>query len=355
MGMTHEDEARDPNTSPERLAELLVLHAREVFENPVFSLLFLEDPTWLERLVFIGGLYYVLDRVEVPAFVVAHLSQSSEPTVREVARMHHALGPMEAGWEVEVAQRLAALDCSNDELRTLHVAGLVPAWLAPWLPPVLVEEALCVFSTTPLGRLHYATKGQSPELLTILAWDNDPMIVSRVAANPATPDAGLACILARQEPGPDLSTVRALAEHPNLTETLAQQIEEKFGIVAPLVIPLERFLSLVLSQKIPLRFALRRTDAPLWLKGEAIREGGFSRVDGLAWFCGLLVTEKPTDLTAALSLPLGFWYLRFAVAIHPLASVELLQTLQNDVNRYVRAAARARLTEPSWEFRLEGG
>lgn len=383
--MTPHDEASDPNTPPERLAMLLQTHLTQVLANPAFSLLFVEDPQWLERGVSVAVLVRLLNEPTLPAFVVEHFCQSTQRPVRLQAQMHHTQGPPAVGWETEVARLLAELACPPEERALLLAEGLVPHWMLPYLPepsvppePIpeshLTERYLSGLPEKVRGEL--AEKTRNKDALRFFAEDPD-LLVRRKAAgnrhlppevlcqlaqepgfddvlstNPATPTEALEQILARTSVGrQDKTIARLLTEHPNLTYEQAQRIEEHLGIPVARHLPPHVFLAQVRSQRLSHRHVLGRTDMPLWLKGEAVMVGCMAKGHNLPWFCGLLVTQSETWLKS--SAEATAWFVRFAVAIHPLTPTELLQALTDDVNRYVRAAAQARLANPGWTFQPE--
>lgn len=90
---------------------------------------------------------------------------------------------------------------------------------------------------------------------------------------------------------------------------------------------------------------------PGWLRAKALLARYSDCEHRLPFFCGLLLSGDLQGREALVGSP--FWFLRFAVAIHRSSPPEQCQALAQDANKFVRAAAQARLAEPDWSFPWE--
>jgi hypothetical protein len=89
-------------------------------------------------------------------------------------------------------------------------------------------------------------------------------------------------------------------------------------------------------------------DTPLNERRDAVRAYYRNNASLLTWFVLLLTETEDMRLDSAVQA--RWWQIRFAVAINPHAGQIRLDLLSSDANRYVRAAARARLADPNWRF-----
>jgi hypothetical protein len=95
-------------------------------------------------------------------------------------------------------------------------------------------------------------------------------------------------------------------------------------------------------------FLCLHPDTPLQVRRKAIRTYYRNHASLLTWFVLLLTETDSTRLSSAIKA--RWWQIRFAVAINPNVERDHLEILAKDANRYVRAAARARLADASWRF-----
>lgn len=303
--------------------------------------------------------------------------------------MHIALGTAQLGWEREIAQRIASLSCTVDDQRCLAANGLIPLWLTPHLRvlplkkapratsralPHAEQEQLTGLSSTEKENL--ARRARRPEVLALLGTEPDRAVQQAVADNPNTPVGTLArlaelpetCMTVLRNPSAtvevltkaleavvalDITThvsgrLSCLAWHPQVDAALAHRLWDNYQVSVPRLLPVPILLEQIEAGKLPKTVALGRDDTPLWLRGEAMMASATNRSAYLVWFCGLLATETPKRLTDAARSEA--WFTRFAAAIHPLTKQKSQERLANDGNRYVRAAAQSRLSDPSWRF-----
>lgn len=81
--------AQNPNTPPKVLFELGARHPRQLLQNPVFSLLLLEDPDLLQKLPAKCARGLLRQR-EVPPLLLEYAARDGMPSVREAALRHPA-------------------------------------------------------------------------------------------------------------------------------------------------------------------------------------------------------------------------------------------------------------------------
>jgi hypothetical protein len=82
--------AQNPNTPRRVLFELGARHPRQLLQNPVFSLLLLEDPDLLQKLPAKCARGLLAQR-EVPLLLLEYAARDPMPWMREAAARHPAL------------------------------------------------------------------------------------------------------------------------------------------------------------------------------------------------------------------------------------------------------------------------
>ncbi|MGC4047028.1 MAG: hypothetical protein QM758_24800 [Armatimonas sp.] len=385
-------EARDPNTSPKRLAELLYGFTSDVLENPALPLILLENPGWLDE-IDTERLLKLLNTSGLPAYLVEPMTQNPRQPIVVNAKMHVALGTEVTDWE-PLLRNLAALNCYREDRGILEKYELIPGWLQPYLepsaPPKKVQPRVRKpLEPLPLTEEQKQTLRASPEhkqrqiaMTTksieevVFLLEHAPDIVATYAArNPVTPLSWLeklmethGCLyelvgnpsmtpelLSRlidkvQVTGPDYVMDR-VGFHPACTPELAKRLEGLNVYDASL----GRFRTTAELETLFLaggQWALEevrgRDNVPRWLVAEGLMQEIQKRRAYLPWFCGLLALEDQKRLSK--NVRSANWFTRFAIAIHPSTKPKTLEKLVDDANRYVRFSAKARLSDTAWVF-----
>ena len=106
---TPEEIARDPNTPPEQLAQLMGTHPRLVLENPILPLLFVENQNWLNpdknsR----PELTALLHLPHVPQYITNVLKKHPYWYVQELAKMHISQDEVEGSWQAYLISMLCS-------------------------------------------------------------------------------------------------------------------------------------------------------------------------------------------------------------------------------------------------------
>lgn len=385
-------EARDPNTSLGRLAELLYGFADDVLANPSLPLILLENPGWLNE-AQIEPLLKLLGRPTLPDYLVRALTQHHKPAIATNALMHVALGEEVSSWE-PCLQNLAALNCSKDDRAILEKHELIPDWLKSYLeplpipkqvrsnprkpkaPPPFSEDQKQTLLRDSIGRQQFvAQSSKSPEEIEFLLEQFPQVVYAYAAKNPITPLLQLEKLMedshcwfalaANPSMTPELLDNLAtriiaagqkyildqIALNPNCTPELAARLRKEGVNLHNLV----RFCT---SEELQELFqsgyswvaerARTRDDAPKWLIAEGMMQEIQKRRAYLPWFCGLLALDDQKRLTK--NVRSANWFTRFAIAIHPSTKPKALEKLIDDANRYVRFAAKARLRDTTWVF-----
>jgi hypothetical protein len=148
--------------------------------------------------------------------------------------------------------------------------------------------------------------------------------------------------------------INAIASNPNTPKELLERLLPKVTHVDPMTaLSTEQLLSRwrELTQERLERTGLdaallQRKDCPLeyWLDIiELISEN-----KDLSGFLNRLYITNPNKIRSASRATA--WYQRLAIALNSKTEIATLETLANDANLYVRAAAQNRLDDPSWRF-----
>jgi hypothetical protein len=102
------------------------------------------------------------------------------------------------------------------------------------------------------------------------------------------------------------------------------------------------------SRSMARQFLCIHPETPASVRQNAVRAYYRNNASLLTWFVLLLTETEDMRLDSAVNA--RWWQIRFAVAINPHAGQMRLEMLSGDANRYVRAAAKARLMESGWRF-----
>ena len=228
--------AGNPNAPTEILLELGAEFPRELLNNPVFSLLLLENPNFVADIPLVTLLSLLKldevptqflelatshDDVEVlltiamnpktPLSALLALTQIQNIEVAEAARKHVTLaGEMQQGWNQAAIAAMQTTNLPRDRQSEMYLwaIGAVPKYLLKTLDAEV--------------RLHIAESlNTSEEVLEILATDSYSRVRAMVAQNPRTPINIVEDLMG------DVSDVvrEALAYHPLTPLTLHQQFQ----------------------------------------------------------------------------------------------------------------------------------
>lgn len=383
--MTPEEEAGDPNTAPARLASLVEHYPRTVLRNPVLPLIFLVEPTWpgtaLPFWSWLTTLQKGLLEPDLPPATLECLSYHNHPVIRSLVQLHVGLGEAQPGWEQDVPAALAALldnsyFCSPVERELLVKNVLLPPTLAALVPettttvappPEPPERQWDEPKNTqyPAARLRRArNEGTPAPVLELLAEDEDPEVTQALLQNRSTPTKVLDQIFKRLQHDKvrNKDLAREALYHRHLTLEQAGYLKTHFGLRGTLTrlweltqnpheaLPedVDRVLRQLTQEQRKCLEALLSPSYPGWLRAKALLARYSDCEHRVPFFCGLLLSDHLQGREALVGSP--FWFLRFAVAIHRSSTPEQWQALASDANKFVRAAARARLAEPGWTF-----
>lgn len=395
-------EARDPNTTPTRLAELIKGHPEAVLENPALPLILLENPGWLQKLEPVL-LLKLLQRPKLPLILVETLAEHPKNPVKVNVQMHVILGEEVTTWQ-PVLQNLGALSCPYEHWLYLEKHNLLPEWLKPYVPPCkppvaqapkqetkqveanpaqMTEQEKAELRAASFQGLQWIAQSKSTpsDKLAFLAETADENIRYLVATNPATPlevleklkeerrsSEGLssnpavsaeflADLLDRHDFTGDQHVANSIAANKNCTPELATRVRE----LGASLLSLYRFLSdeelSALFQENKYRYVaeelLARENAPVELVADAVMMQSDGHRTLLSWFCALLHTTDQDKLTNAFRST--NWYNRFAIVLREDTKAKTLEKLAGDANRYIRAIAKSRLNDSNWSFAKEHG
>ncbi len=390
--------AANPNTPPDTLLNLLYRFPRHVIENPIVPLLLIENPQFFkhhERPL----LPFVL-AADVPDFVLSIMRVSKDALARDAARYHVQCGG-ESGsdWEIHARAAIRRRPYHIDTARRprmdeREIARLfcqvpdVPDWLLTALASHRVDAVRLAVATYPgaadppeMRRSHTASDSRLPShVVARLARDSSPVVRAKaarrgdlaeadisqladdsessvraaVAANPHVPaavlkrletyDYSLASnpqtppeVLERITCGNDYMVMAALAANPGVTRQLFALIGS--GDRGNVVIKDESICFQICRHPYATDEVRRRVFAAM-LRGLAPYGAWLRRVTILSSSlvpASVLVEEaKSTD-----------WLDRYAIARNPSADEKTVRILaERDGNRFVRAAARARVASP---------
>jgi len=389
--------ASNPNTSAQMAAKLLPRYPDEVLANPVFPLICLDNPRAFD-ILDIHALIPLLQKPELPESFLYALLRHPNRKVAADAQVHVGLGEAQLGWEREVPPHLGRLGATIDCRHALRFRDAIPLWLWNALPPAVrrtTEESLATpefqeaslpvpLDPTPLTEEELQTLPTDLHMQSQLCRTTNRIAILRelrsmASLNPYCP-ADLLEAIAEEEFKRQGRVYDDVLQHPNTPVHVLERFafanfyRAANGVALNPNTPLELLEKILprvtaLNANTPLatdkivgrwqelsefkrqhlnKLLLRRLDTPLdvWLK---VMKEEFAKVNGLLnYFIITTLTEEAEEIIAALNYP--YWCLRFAVVLNPAATTDQLTVLAGDANRYVRAAAQARLKDPNWRF-----
>lgn len=195
--------AKNPNTPMDVLMKLGADFPKELLENPVFSLLQLENPNLaasmpsktvqslvLQQEVPQSFLESALQHLkendlltlavnpQTPFLTLEKLTESKFSEVVTVAKLHvNFAGEMNQGWEEATREAILKIDFSHsfdyEDQNLLFRLVTIPEYLLP-ITPFHIRQIICENTT-------------SSSILKILAQDSDDEVLEAVAENPQTP------------------------------------------------------------------------------------------------------------------------------------------------------------------------
>jgi hypothetical protein len=218
-----------------------------------------------------------------------------------------------------------------------------------------------------------------PEILNLLFQYEE--VWTKLAKNPRTPQAVLRQISTRlryiipltSNPNTPVDVLQDFVKVAYKSRSVADRLFKNHNItqsiweeLLPLVSfktkhlldrrPLQEFLDFFRSSKPSsqdkremAQKLLYREDTPLEIKYEAIHVSYLVFEKPLSQFLALSQTRNKIDLLPS-EAKKSIWWVRLAIATNPCTEKFYLEKLSEDTNRYVRAAARARLENPNWRF-----
>ncbi|HEY9607791.1 hypothetical protein [Allocoleopsis sp.] len=345
--------AANPNTPTEVLLYLGREFPEQLLNNPIFSLLWLENANVVEEMP-LTTLVTLLKQESVPVFfleqaaircdrevqlavtvnaqtsrtVLEKLVQNDDIQVAEAAQLHvNWAGEMHQGWDEDAhkAMQKEALHPKNQQyIEELAKLGLIPEFIVDRLPRNKDDHKF-LQAVAPNPNVNHL-----PHLLEQLATDKKWEFRAAVATNPNTPES-LLQLLAKDK---TVEVRCGVVQNPNTSEKLLKQLlsdrEWKVRLVA-----MEAYL------------AQNPDDLPVMLRHQLRKKSeGYEMSDyNPSSFIRLLILfhpQIPSQALAENSRSLA-WLERYAIAQHPNTPLDTLQTLALDANRLVRTAAKAHL------------
>jgi hypothetical protein len=340
--------ASDPNISPEELAQLLPRFPDESLANPALPLIVLENFAFLHELER-GKVIKLLLRSDLPLYLVQTIALHPDKKVVEVAQMHVVFGEAQEGWQYEAAQKIAKLTHKIADRQAFYDRGLFPEWLLKVLPATNrpkhktlgkmgTEKTLSKEKKVALQNLAHGEKLE-------LAYQTDNIAVIRFldAENSFALDYALTH---NQYTPQDI-----LAGYAKEYFDVPQFRDWLFSINTVQMIPtdiLRQVWKEANASYTPKKNQVNKTPQCWFLEGYS---ANYSSGNGIqTWFLCLLYLEDIVKIQKSLKYPT--WYSRFAIALNTNTPLSCLETLSQDANRFVRAAAWARLQDPNWCFEV---
>jgi hypothetical protein len=394
---------RNPNTSAEILAKNMPRYLDAFCENPVAPLLLLEMPDLLAR--HVNTLRRILRCPTLPVSFVLHLLGHQYTSISDTARYHIAVaGEVTEGWEVELVKIIAEkIPKRSKTLQRLHTFELIPDWLVnaiglpsseqfstlkkPFIPTRFQqmmqnrEEFNNKYSYHPDYPLTQTEReiiesndaSKIRELIEPISSQSRPTLIRFVFERYYTDDS-----LENHRKSQQYSILLTIVQNKNTPVDILEKMEAYHPFIPDTHnVPLhilegnlkrciaERSLTCIyphqnfylLNPEIPsdllLQFAnifdnysdilLMREDISEELRKLALIKTEIENKNSLIRFIALLSTTKTLFLRKRrISTE---WTDRLAVTLNPNSDNKWLKTLAKDSNRYVRAVAKARLSQ----------
>jgi hypothetical protein len=393
--ITRSHVAANPNTPTEVLLELGGEFPLQLLDNPVFSLLLLENPNLIETIplttqrsllklekVPVSFLEWAADKSDqevqlavamnarTPKAALEKLAQSRDSQVIEAARLHvNWASEQTEDWDEAVKKSIELILFSRKDrqyLKELTEKDLIPEFgierKISGIRYLLAETILEQLARNDFWeiRVAIAENPKTPKsILEQLAWDENA-IRNKVARNPNTPEKSLErlakdnnCGIRREVARNSSTPARVLeqlakdenvevryhlTQNPNLPESILEQLakDDDFWIREEIVNNLNTVSQVAIAQSL-VQNPEGLPDLPVALEYHAKNSTPF-----FTRLFVLLHPQTPGKALAENSRSL-VWLERYAIAQHPNTPLDTLHTLAVDGNRLVRTAARANL------------
>jgi hypothetical protein len=353
--------AANPNTPADLLIYLMsIVPAQVILTNPVLPLLPLEIPDLAHKIADRAAAA-LLRQAAAPPGIVALLTASRDRTTADAARLHVSLAAEAAPdeWESEVrAYWRNEVQSADYRARQAHLEmvelGVAPAWIAgppPWpgpgvpeAPERLLKRALNSGDTGRIGRVK-AALGACPnpdKLATHAVRAREPDVTLALLLNPAVPEA----VKERMVLYSEAHQVAAASDLEAPAERLLRIAgETRHPWVRRIVGKHPTF-----RRNPELQDSLRAH----WHRA-ALSEYRWNCPAPLATFIALMLPDTAANQREKAASATEWWRgLAVALTLDPHQRQERhwLNILARDGNRLIRAAARARLADPTRPFRL---
>lgn len=376
----------NPNTPQKTLLHFAADFPEAFLNNPALLLLLLEHPDLFRQMDELRLLVF-LRHAAIPANLLNTIRGYASPNVAQAITYHINIhGEAGADWQQQAEALLAHIPLppvDGQESLIEHLAlGTLPAWLEQRIREsneehiqqalvqtvtVLEEEVFAAMSYTvnnqrfDLAKIATADREQrklaaessNPELLRLLADDDDPSVRARVAFNINTP----LDVLPRLELD-DVQPVRnALALNPNvpaeLLATMARDyswsaLRMRKAIAQHPNVTCDILARLATDESIQVRNAVVRNpqttiEARQQLLDRALTAALYSAHPLFHFIAMANQYTDPQHLSKGVRSP--YWYARYALALNPAAPLEIVSSLATDGHCFVRRAAQAALEQ----------
>ncbi|MBM7845708.1 hypothetical protein [Herpetosiphon giganteus] len=371
----------NPNTPQKTLLHFAADFPEAFLANPVLLLLLLEHPDLFRQMDELRLLVF-LRHPAIPLNLLNTIRGYASPDVAQAIAYHiNSYGEAGADWQQQAEALVAQLPLppvDGQEALIEHLAlGTLPAWLEQRLlasneqhiqqalqqtVTVLEDEVFAAMSytinherfdlasiaTADREQRKRAAESSDPEILRLLADDDDPSVRARVAFNINTPLA----VLPRLELD-DVQPVRnALALNPNVPAALLATMARDYSWSAlrmrkaiaqhPNVTP-DILARLATDESIQVRNAVVRNpqtsaSARQQLLDRALTAALYSAHPMFHFIAMANQYTNPQHLRKGLRSP--YWYARYALALNPAVPLEIISELTNDAHCFVRRAAQ---------------
>lgn len=384
--ITRSHVAANPNTPTEVLLTLCGEFPAQVLNNPILSLLFLENPN-LFNTIPLDSLLILLQQDNVPVFflewaatqpkleiqlavamnaqtpksILKKFVDSQWSKIAEAARLHVNLaGEIPEGWDEEARAAIQSIDIIHTDwvyLEKLAKVGLIPEIVIKPLLRNLPQHELYGLKVLKAAA---ASAHTVPSILEQLTRYHDWEIRSAVACNLRTP----ANILTQLASDRDWLVREAVAYNPRTsTSILAQLANDSDWLVRNAVTcnpstPIQLREQLMQAQPSSVRCnsihhnlsthhtlsTNSKTLAKLFF--EVIQKSQLhTSFISTPWLSRFIVLLHPQTLDEILvdTSRSYIWLERYAIAHNPSTPLKTLKSLAKDANRIVRATARANI------------
>jgi hypothetical protein len=342
---TRKNVAANPNTPTEVLLKLGAEFPEQLLDNPIFSLLLLENPNLIEQIPR-TTLLSLLKCETVPA---SFLERAANKRDREV---YLALATNARTSKAVLEKLVESHDAEISEVARLHVnwAGEMTSGWDEAAREAIGTTDLRAIGTTDLAQSKLSSLGKRGFIpnfaIAKLARHKDWGIRSFVAQNPSTPANLLEQLAQDEEKGVRGSVARNPNAPANVLEQLAQDRDNdvRKNVARNPNTPVKVLEQLAQDKDHHVRgFVAQNPNAPVNFFLEAmLKDDVPDSTPSLIRFLVLLHSQTPSE-TLADNLGSQAWLERYAIAQNPNTSTDILKALAKDANRIVRAAAKANL------------